>query len=243
MIHSSRRAGISVPLFSLRSTRSWGIGEIGDIPAAANWLRAGHQSVLQILPLNELAPGEASPYSALSAMSIDPQFISIWMLDDAPLLEDVLSAELERVRRSPTVNYAAVRTLKTRALRAVFDRFLKVDWRTGTGNAAALRAYIARESWWLDEYSLYRALRADSGERPWLEWKAEFRDRDGAALADARVRLAREILYFQYVQWIAAEQWQVVRRLTDGVEILRRLPVHGHARQRRRVEPAAGFHS
>ena len=41
MIPLSRRAGITVPLFSLRSTRSWGIGEIGDIPAFAEWLRAG----------------------------------------------------------------------------------------------------------------------------------------------------------------------------------------------------------
>ena len=54
MMQRSRRAGISVPLFSLRSTRSWGIGEIGDIPAMAEWLRAANQSVLQILPLNEL---------------------------------------------------------------------------------------------------------------------------------------------------------------------------------------------
>ena len=54
MIPRSRPRGISVPLFSLRSTRSWGIGEIGDIPALAEWLRAAHQSVLQILPLNEL---------------------------------------------------------------------------------------------------------------------------------------------------------------------------------------------
>ena len=87
MIQRSRRAGISVPLFSLRSTRSWGIGEIGDIPAIAEWLRAANQSVLQILPLNELAPSESSPYSALSAMAIDPQFISIWMMDEAEEFE------------------------------------------------------------------------------------------------------------------------------------------------------------
>ena len=86
MMLRSRRAGISVPLFSLRSTRSWGIGEIGDIPAFAEWLRAAHQSVLQILPLNELAPSESSPYSALSAMAIDPQFISVWMMDGAAAL-------------------------------------------------------------------------------------------------------------------------------------------------------------
>ena len=220
MRQPSRRAGISVPLFSLRSTRSWGIGEIGDIPAAAAWLRAGYQSVLQILPLNELAPGEASPYSALSAMSIDPQFISIWMLDDSTVIEEGMADELELVRRSPKVDYGAVRALKTRALRTAFERFFRTEWLTNTEKAAALRSYIALESWWLDEYSLYRALRAESGERPWPEWPSELRDRDAAALAEARSRLSQEILYFQYVQWIAAGQWQIARQRTEGIEIV-----------------------
>ena len=89
-----------MPLFSLRSTRSWGIGEIGDIPAMADWLRAANQSVLQILPLNELAPSESSPYSALSAMAIDPQFISIWMMDDGEVFETRM-AQRDR-ERSPS---------------------------------------------------------------------------------------------------------------------------------------------
>ena len=220
MVPPSRRAGISVPLFSLRSTRSWGIGEIGDIPATAAWLRTGYQSVLQILPLNELAPGEASPYSALSAMSIDPQFISVWMLDDSAVIEGMMADQLELVRRSPTVDYHAVRSLKTSALRAAFERFFKTEWLSDTERAADLRSYIALESWWLDEYSLYRALRAESGERSWREWPAELRDRDATALAEARSRLSWEILYFQYIQWIAAGQWQTVRQRTEGIEIL-----------------------
>jgi 4-alpha-glucanotransferase len=224
MIDRTRRAGICAPLFSIRSTRSWGIGEIGDIPALAVWLRAAHQSVLQLLPLNELAPSESSPYSPLSALAIDPQFISIWMMDDADRFEDEWRDEIEQVRRSGRVDYAAVRRLKNRALRTCFERFVKQDWVLETGRALELRTYIAKESWWLDEYSLYRALRADAGERPWTEWTAGLRDRDPSALATARQRLESEILFYQYVQWIAARQWQEVRRGTDGVEILGDFP-------------------
>ena len=224
MIDPSRRAGICAPLFSLRSTRSWGIGEIGDIPALAVWLRAANQSVLQLLPLNELAPSESSPYSPLSALAIDPQFISIWMMEDAHRFEDEWRDEIAQVRRAPGVDYAAVRRLKNRALRKSFERFVKQDWVPETGRGAKFRAYIAEESWWLDEYSLYRALRADAGERPWMEWPADVRDRDPAALARARERLASEILFCQYVQWIAARQWHEVRRGTDGVKILGDFP-------------------
>lgn len=219
-----RRAGISVPLFSLRSTRSWGIGEIGDIPRIAEWLRAAGQSVLQILPLNELGPSESSPYSALSAMAIDPQFISIWMLDGGEVFEHGWARELEAVRCAPAIDYKAVRRLKSRALTASFDRFYATDWLPGTGRASRLRSYLAAESWWLDEYALYRALRAQSGERPWIEWPADLRDRDPSALERARENLSREILFYQYVQWIAASQWQAVREGTRGVEILGDFP-------------------
>jgi 4-alpha-glucanotransferase len=224
MSRRSRRAGISVPLFSLRSTRSWGIGEIGDIPAAAEWLRAACQSVLQILPLNEMAPSESSPYSALSAMAIDPQFISIWMMDGADAFEREWGAEIAAVRRTARVDYAAVRDVKGRAMRASFERFLENDWRAGTGRAADLRAYIAAESWWLDEYSVYRAVRADCGERSWPEWPIGLRDRAPAAMARARDRLSREILFYQYLQWVASRQWEAIRRGTEGVAILGDFP-------------------
>jgi 4-alpha-glucanotransferase len=78
----SRRAGILVPLFSIPSSRSWGIGEIGDIKTMARWLETAGQRVLQLLPINEMPGGETSPYSALSAMAIDPQFISMAAVED-----------------------------------------------------------------------------------------------------------------------------------------------------------------
>ena len=214
-----RRAGISVPLFSLRSTRGWGIGEIGDLPAIADWLRSAYQSVLQILPLNELAPDELSPYSPLSAMAIDPQFISLWMIDGIGIDRET-AQEIEIARRAPRIDYRRVRLLKKRALREAFQRFVEIAWRRDNAEAVALREYIAREDWWLDEYALYRALRHESGERSWTEWPVELRDRDPEALAAARERLADQVLFYQYVQWIAAAQWQSMRRHLDGVEVV-----------------------
>src|SRR5688500_17103116 len=109
MIVTSRRAGVCVPLFALRSARSWGIGEIGDIPFVAEWLRVAHQSVHQLLPLNELAPSESSPYSPLSALAIDPQFISIWKMEGAEAFAEEWRDEIARVRNTSRIDYAAVR--------------------------------------------------------------------------------------------------------------------------------------
>src|SRR5687768_15925363 len=184
-----RRAGILVPLFSIPSSQSWGIGEIGDIPVFAEWLRAAGQRILQLLPINEMPPGERSPYSALSAMAIDPQFISIGQLDDfaaiggEPALARALRGRLDAARAASAVDYAAVRELKQDALRRSFARFRDAEWNANTPRAAALRTYIKDEAGWLDDYALFRALHARHEERSWLEWPEPLRARDPAALA------------------------------------------------------------
>ena len=56
-----RRSGVSVPLFSLTSRQGWGIGEFGDLPVFCKWLLEAGQSIVQILPVHEMPPGETSP--------------------------------------------------------------------------------------------------------------------------------------------------------------------------------------
>ena len=229
----SRRAGVLVPLFSIPSSRSWGIGDIGDIGAMTRWLESAGLRLLQLLPINEMPPGETSPYSALSAMAIDPQFIAVDLLEDfgarggESRLEADLRARLEGVRAAPAVDYANIRDLKQIVLRRSFARFRDSEWagRTRhTGRAAALRAYIDEQAWWLDEYALFRALHAREDERPWLDWPAPLRDREPAALAQARLDLTDDILYRQYLQWVANDQWDAARQASGGVALFGDLP-------------------
>src|ERR1700722_16665490 len=110
-----RRAGLLIPLFACPSAASWGIGEIGDLAALTAWLAAAGQTVLQLLPLNEMAPGQQSPYSAISAMAIDPIYIRVAAVPDFIPLggEASLGPEdldlLASVRRAPRIDYANVR--------------------------------------------------------------------------------------------------------------------------------------
>ncbi|MBI3048350.1 MAG: 4-alpha-glucanotransferase [Acidobacteria bacterium] len=225
-----RRAGVLVPLFSMPSSRSWGIGEIGDIRRMASWLDAAGLRVLQLLPISEIAPGDTSPYSALSAMAIDPQFISLDRLEDFAALggeaglEPPLRARLDAVRSASLVDYTAVRELKQTALGRSFARFHDTEWTGGTRRAAALRAYIRDQAWWLDEYALFRALHARHGERHWADWPLPLRMREPDALAAARRELAEDILYRQYLQWIADDQWADARRDAGGVALFGDLP-------------------
>jgi 4-alpha-glucanotransferase len=216
-----RHAGMLVPLFSVPSRQSWGIGEIGDLPTLGAWMADAGFSFVQLLPLNEMAEGQNSPYSALSAMAIDPVFISpsavpeIQALGNEQMLSADERAQLRQARERPSVDYAAVRALKARALRAAFDRFHTHEWLLKTARARRLRRFMERARWWLDEYALFRALHARYEGRYWREWDTLIRDRDPAALQQARDELGVEILFYSYLQWLAAEQWMQAREASD----------------------------
>ena len=227
-----RRAGLLIPLFSCPSTDSWGIGDIGDIRPLATWMAGAGQRVLQLLPLNEMAPGQQSPYSAISAMAIDPIFINVpgvaefaALGGEAALAPDEREA-LAAVRRAPRIEFEAVRRLKRRVLRASFERFLETEWRSGSARDRALQAYVNEQAWWLEDYGLFRALHARDGERAWTAWPESLQRREPPAIDRARRELADEVLFQHYLQWLAGAQWQQARAQAQdaGVALFGDLP-------------------
>jgi 4-alpha-glucanotransferase len=217
-------------LFSIPSARSWGIGEIPDLESIAAWLARAGQRVLLMLPINEMPPHESSPYSALSAMAIDPQFIALDALEDFAAiggeasLEPERRARLDAVRSARVIDYASVRDLKQTALRRSFEHFQQAEWRSESRRTARFRAYTEEQAWWLDEYALFRALHAHHGERPWTEWPDPIRNRHAEAMVEARVELDEDIRYRKYVQWVAGEQWATARARSPGVAFFGDLP-------------------
>ncbi|WP_438043171.1 4-alpha-glucanotransferase [Sorangium sp. So ce128] len=226
-----RIAGVTVPLFSLRSDRSWGIGEIGDLPEFAAWMRAAGLRLVQLLPLGEVSGGETSPYMALSAFGIDPMFISLSAVPELPAerlgeaLGDDLGA-LDRARSSARVDYDLVRRVKGRALRFAFDVFEREHHAKQTPRAAELGEFVKRQSDWLPDYAQFRAFKDAFEGRAWWDWPEAIRERRPEALEALRRERARDILYYEYVQWLAHAQWEAARAdlRGKGVEIMGDLP-------------------
>jgi 4-alpha-glucanotransferase len=225
-----RHTGLLVPLFSAPGRRSWGIGELADLPPLSGWMARAGLDFLQILPLNEMAVDDHSPYSAMSAMATDPVYIAIHQVPDFEALggEGALRPEQRRrlaaVRVSRRIAYQEIRALKTEALRAAFSRFHQVEWLPGSRRARQLRAYIDRERSWLDDYTLFRALHQQSGERPWWEWDSTLAGRERRALREARASLGDELLFHAYVQWQADVQWHDARRAAAPIKVFGDLP-------------------
>ena len=225
----SRQCGIGVPLFSLVSTRSWGIGEFADLPAFAEWCAAAGQRYVQVLPLNEISPGETSPYSSMTAMALDPIYIHVPDVIDVAALggEAALPPDdaslLAGVRASDRVRYGDVRALKLRVLRRGYERFVRDEIATRSPRAQAFESYGRREGWWLDGYALFRAIHAAHEERAWWDWPSSLAYSDPAALRAAGASYAGEQQFRAYLQWIAEEQWQAARRAA-GVRVFGDLP-------------------
>lgn len=224
-----RQCGIGLPVFSMTSSRSWGIGEFADLPAFASWCRAAGQRYVQVLPLNEISPGETSPYSSMSAMALDPIYIHVPDVDDVAALggDAALTPEerttLAQVRAADVVRYRDVRALKMRVLQRAFDRFLAAESLHRTARADAFDAYVRREGWWLDAYTLFRALHAAHDERAWWDWPPSLAYSDPAALKEAEPALAVERRFRAWLQWIAETQWQAARQAA-GIRVFGDLP-------------------
>jgi 4-alpha-glucanotransferase len=229
-LNGRRRAGLLIPLFSCPTTASWGIGDIGDVPVITAWLAAAGQRVLQLLPINEMAPSQQSPYSAISAMAIDPIFINVPAVPEFERLggERSLSTDdralIERVRQSSSIDYPAVRQLKQAALRAAFARFTDAEWCRDTDRARAFKRFLSEQAWWIEDYAIFRAIHAREDERPWTEWPEGLRRRETAAVASARRELASQVLFYQYLQWLGHAQWQHARARANGVALFGDLP-------------------
>ena len=214
---SKRLAGITVPLFSVRSRADWGIGEIADLPMCAEWIRASGHTLLQVLPPHDLGAGESSPYGARTAFGLDLIYLALRNVEDfqQPLdLTDSHRSEIEALRALPHVDYRRVRAIKEYAIETAFARFLENEWRTGSVRASALRAFVESEREWLVDFAAYSAGQVVHS------WEEAARVRNGAWLSASALGAAeRAALKEAYTQWQLFSQWDAAKRSFEALRM------------------------
>ena len=243
--HLGRAAGIVLPLFSLRSAADWGIGEIGDLAPFGAWLRRAGFRALQLLPISTMPAGETSPYSALSAMAIDPVYISMPDVHDFR----VLGGE----SRLPLADQVALRTARgvhacrrtppcgRRRSRAPAGVQPLLGHRLGArhGTRGIVRGVLRRgkSGGWATTRSTARCAIATAACRgPTGRCRS---DPDSRPRSTMRARaLQREILFTSTCSGSPTSSGPM-RARRSASQAVRRLALHGRHRQRRRLgEPA-----
>jgi 4-alpha-glucanotransferase len=199
---TSKRAGVLIPLFSVYSEKSFGIGDFDDLKPAVDWLKFTGNSILQLLPMNEMG-GTLCPYDSVSSFALEPAYISLAGL---PLPKDKsFKRQIESLRRAlphpgSHVDYA-VRGEKLRIMREIF----------ASGESAAslqFAAFQSDNSYWLEDFSLYKVIKEICHGAPWYEWPLELRNRDGGAIEEILKRHSQEIDFQKWVQWQLFEQFK-----------------------------------
>jgi 4-alpha-glucanotransferase len=193
-----RASGLLLHVTSLPSP--YGIGDIG--PPALEWVARLHdagQSWWQALPLGPTGYGN-SPYQALSSFAGNALLIS-----PAALISDGLlrPRDCEKDFASGVVDYDSVIPFKERLLETAWSNF-----KTGARNdlAPAFDEFCTNQATWLEDYSLFSALKARYHGAYYLEWPAEIVRREPSALAAARRELATQIDQVRFAQFLLLRQ-------------------------------------
>jgi len=223
-----KHTGVLLPLFSMRSRKDWGIGDISCVSPWLDVLSALDLDLLQFLPLNEMPPGVSCPYTSLSAFALDPIYISVEdmpELSECPRLsEEVRSsgfqAELRRLRRSRSVLYDDVKRLKFRVLWEIYTGFHQNHVLKDSGLAREFLDFTAKNSFWLDDYALFRHLKDAHSWASWTRWEEPLRRRDPAALRACAAENEHRVLFFKYLQWVLDRQWRAARAKSESAGIL-----------------------
>ncbi len=209
-----RASGILLHITSLPSP--YGIGDLGPWAYRfADFLAQARQTYWQILPLNptSIACGN-SPYSSCSAFAGDPLLIS-----PDPLLEESLlkQDDLEELPSFPNdhVDYKVIAKYKLRLLDRAYQRY-----QSRLSSDHEFTTFCHDNADWLEDYSLFVALRSRCREAIWSGWPKELRDREARALRQCKIQCREEIRKEQFFQYLFFKQWSALKRHCNSKKIL-----------------------
>lgn len=166
-----RSAGVAVPVFSLRTSKSRGCGEFLDLKALADWCKASGLKVIQLLPINDTTATfqwrDSYPYNSISCQALHPSYVSV------DTVYSYYGARMNSIERETglfindlnQLDYIRVRQWKDKNLRAVFEE--KFD---EVVSDKAFQAYLKDNAWWVKDYALFAALRNEFETPNFRQW-------------------------------------------------------------------------
>ncbi len=214
-----RSAGILLPISSLPS--NYGIGTLGkEAYNFVDFLEKSKMKYWQILPIGPTSYGD-SPYQSFSSCACNPYFIDLDILVEEGLLE---KEDLEDLKQfNPAyVEYWYIYETRFDILRKAYQRGFQKDKKQ-------FKAYYQENKSWLEDYSLYMAVKNHFGMVSWLDWPDEdIRLRKKEALVKYRELLKDDVQYYQYLQYLFYRQYSKLRKYahSKNVKIIGDLPIY-----------------
>jgi (1->4)-alpha-D-glucan 1-alpha-D-glucosylmutase len=229
--------GLSVQLYGVRSKRNWGIGDFSDLRHLAAWAAQAGADLIGVNPLHALFPHNprhTSPYSPSSREFLNTIYLDVEAVPEfaehggAKVIVETadFQARLHALRAAELVDYVSIAQLKTIVLERLYRHFRKQHLAAGSPRALEFREYQQQGGSDLAKFALYQALQEhlfaeDNNYWGWPVWPEAFRAPNSAAVTAFAAENGERVEYFQYLQWLAAEQLEAActEARTHGMHI------------------------
>ena len=213
-------AGTAIPVFSLRSEKSFGVGEFNDLKLMVDWAVRTGQNVIQILPVNDTTCcgswRESYPYKANSIFALHPQYIC---LKDAGKLKNAKEQRrFEKLGRElnvlPEVDYERVNAAKHEYLRKLY-----AEQGAATFATAGYKEFFEKNASWLRPYAAYSALRDKFGTADFSKW-GRYAAVDERKIDSFIAKNAEAVGYWFFVQYHLDRQLRNVRNYAHSKGVI-----------------------
>ena len=214
-----RSAGILMPVSSLPS--KYGIGCFDETAYRfIDWLKEAGQTYWQILPLVPTSYGD-SPYQSFSTFAGNPYFISLDWLTGEGLLTAEETAAVDFGSKDDDIDYAKLYEGRYPLLRKAYER-------SHINDNGDFHRFVNENSWWLEDYALFMALKDFFGGKCWNEWPEDIKLRYGYAIEHYRNKLYFDIEFQKFLQYKFDCQWKDLKYYANsqGIQIVGDIPIY-----------------
>lgn len=212
-----RTSGVLLPISALPS--KYGIGSFSkEAFTFVDQLKKGGQKNWQILPLGATGYGD-SPYQSFSTYAGNPYYIDLEALIAEGLLTKAECEACDFGDNPRYIDYKKIYDSRFDVLRKAFGRF---------SPDAEFEAFVVENSWWLEDYCLYMAIKNSLGGISWSQWSEKLKQREAGALKEKQEELAEEIQFFRFQQYEFIKQWRALKSYANvnGIRIIGDIPIY-----------------
>lgn len=213
-IESGKLWGYSLQLYSLKSRHNWGVGDFTDLKNFVQMCARAGADVIGLNPLNVLFhdfPENASPYSSISRMFLNPIYIDVEKIPGfCELIREKYSAQIADAKQGDMIDYTKVYTLKIKVLQELFGGI-----HTYPEYQKEFTQFKQEKDWELDMLATYQALYEEQSKTVyggWCAWDKELQNSNSLAVAQFKQSHQNEIEFFKFLQFAAARQLHEVHQ-------------------------------